>query len=102
MAAPRKVAAPPPAGSPWDSLAPEGGLLASGLSSAAAGASVLAAAAPMLCAVHCAAMPAVAILLPSLQMSGKFCGHGLARKIAYYFVLPCGLLANAQGYREHG
>merc|ERR1719464_1990188 len=59
----------------------------------------------MLCAVHCAVMPFVTILLPSLQASGKLCGgvcvHALGRKLALRFVVPCGLLSNAVGYPKH-
>ena len=72
------------------------------LSSATAGASVLAAAAPALCAVHCAAMPAIAVALPSLQLGGGVCMHGVARKLALYFVVPLGLTSNAVGYSNHG
>eukprot|EP00928_Gymnodinium_smaydae_P022918 TRINITY_DN19105_c0_g1_i1.p1 TRINITY_DN19105_c0_g1~~TRINITY_DN19105_c0_g1_i1.p1 ORF type:complete len:217 (-),score=36.35 TRINITY_DN19105_c0_g1_i1:52-702(-) len=75
------------------------------LSTLAAGTSVVAAAAPALCAVHCAAMPVAAVLLPSLQLSGGafggVCMHGIARKLAIYFVVPVGLLANAVGYSQH-
>ena len=28
--------------------------------------------------------------------------HALGRKIAFYFVIPVGLLANATGYPQHG
>merc|ERR1719464_1401809 len=59
----------------------------------------------MLCAVHCAVMPFVTILLPSLQAGGKLfggvCMHALSRKLALYFVVPCGLLSNAVGYPQH-
>uniref|UniRef100_A0A7S4QLC1 MerC domain-containing protein n=1 Tax=Alexandrium monilatum TaxID=311494 RepID=A0A7S4QLC1_9DINO len=71
------------------------------LSASAAGASVLAAAAPALCAVHCAAMPFVALLLPGLRATGRVCTRSLGRKLAFYFVLPVGLVGNAAGYREH-
>merc|ERR1719174_2251942 len=43
-----------------------GELLRQCFASAAVGASVLASAAPALCAVHCAAMPAITVLLPTL------------------------------------
>jgi len=81
--------------------------LANTLASATAAASVVAAAAPALCAVHCAAMPIAAVLLPSLQASGgkvfgrSVCMHAVARKLAYYFVIPCGLLSNAVSYPKH-
>ena len=73
------------------------------LASATAGVSVLAAAAPALCAVHCAAMPVIAVALPSLQhIGGGVCMHGVARKLAIYFVVPLGLISNAVGYYNHG
>ena len=70
------------------------------------GASIAAAAAPALCAVHCAAMPLLAVLLPSLQhLSGRkfggVCMHALGRRMAFYFVVPCGLISNAIGYPQH-
>lgn len=74
------------------------------LASATAGLSVVAAAAPALCAVHCAAMPVVAVALPSLQLGGAaggVCMHSVARKVALYFVVPLGLLANAVSYPQH-
>mmetsp|Transcript_110623 Transcript_110623/g.219940 ORF Transcript_110623/g.219940 Transcript_110623/m.219940 type:complete len:145 (+) Transcript_110623:56-490(+) len=75
--------------------------LASSISVVAGGASVVAAAAPTLCAVHCVAMPFVAMLLPGLSATGKFCMHKVGRRIAYYFVLPVGLVGNAAGYTQH-
>jgi hypothetical protein len=73
------------------------------LASATAGVSVLAAAAPALCAVHCAAMPVIAVALPSLQhIGGGVCMHSFARKLAIYFVVPLGLVANVVGYNNHG
>lgn len=86
-------------------LLQEQDLLTRGLAASAVGASFLAAAAPALCAVHCAAMPVVTVLLPSLSLSSKFlggtCMHGVARKLAIYFVAPFGILANALTYPQH-
>ena len=82
-------------------------LSSSTLSSITAGASVVAAAAPTLCAVHCAAMPFVTAALPALQAAGRgqllggLCMHALGRRLAFYFVVPCGLLSNAVGYPQH-
>ena len=80
--------------------------LSTALATFTSGASVAAAAAPALCAVHCAAMPFAAVLLPSLQQVGGgklggMCMHAVGRKIAFYFVVPCGLLSNAIGYPQH-
>merc|ERR1712094_22085 len=61
-------------------------------------------AAPALCAVHCAAMPVVTVLMPAMAVGSRFsgiCMHGVARKIALYFVAPFGMLANAIGYPQH-
>jgi hypothetical protein len=80
---------------------------ATALTTLTTGASVVAAAAPALCAVHCAAMPVAAVLLPSLsamgggKLFGGVCMHAVGRKLAYYFVIPCGLLTNAVGYPQH-
>ena len=77
------------------------------LTTVTTGASIAAAAAPTLCAVHCAAMPFAAVLMPSLQavgggkLFGGMCMHAFGRKLAYYFVIPCGLLSNAVGYPQH-
>merc|ERR1712129_604991 len=74
------------------------------IASATMGATVLAGAAPALCAVHCAAMPVVFALLPTLQLGSRFsgvCMHGVARKLALYFVAPLGLTANAFNYPQH-
>ena len=78
--------------------------LGSALVAATAGVSVLAAAAPALCAVHCMAMPIIAVALPSLQLAsrGSFCMHAFSRRLALYFVAPLGLTANAFSYSNHG
>lgn len=86
------------------------GAVAGIVSSAALGVSFLAAAAPALCAVHCAAMPVLTILLPAMsassQYSGKLlggrCMHAFSRKLAIYFVAPFGLLSTAMTYPQHG
>mmetsp|Transcript_13859 Transcript_13859/g.29009 ORF Transcript_13859/g.29009 Transcript_13859/m.29009 type:complete len:211 (-) Transcript_13859:181-813(-) len=82
--------------------------LATMLATASTGAFLMAAAAPALCAVHCAAMPIFAVLLPSLQhiggggkLFGGVCMHAVGRKLAFYFVIPCGLISNAVGYPKH-
>jgi len=76
--------------------------MASGFQTAALGATFLASAAPALCAVHCAAMPVLTVLLPTLSIGSRFgCMHSVARKIALYFVAPFGLIANAVGYPQH-
>jgi len=81
--------------------------LSTALSTLTTGASIVAAAAPALCAVHCAAMPFAAVLLPSVQAAsggklfGGMCMHKFGRRLAYYFVIPCGLLSNAVGYPQH-
>jgi len=61
----------------------------------------IAAVAPAICAVHCAAMPFIAVLLPSLQASGKVCMNKFGKRVAYYLVIPCGVLSNAVGYPQH-
>ena len=81
--------------------------ISTALTTVTTGASILAAAAPAMCAVHCAAMPFAAILMPSLQAAsggklfGGMCMHKFARRLAFYFVIPCGLLSNAVGYPQH-
>ena len=44
-------------------------------------------------------MPAIAIVLPSLQFS--FNQAKFARRAALYFALPLGLMSNAIGYSSH-
>ena len=81
--------------------------LSAALATVSSGVSVMAAAAPTLCAVHCAAMPIAAVLMPSLQavgggkLFGGVCMHKVGRRLAYYFVIPLGLLSNAVGYPQH-
>ena len=72
------------------------------ISSFTAGATVAAAVAPALCAVHCAAMPVIAVALPALQGS-KFlnvCPHSMGRKLLCV-VAPLVLLSSAVGYSKH-
>jgi len=70
------------------------------------GTSILAAAAPALCGV-CCSVPLAASLLPSLQffgggkLLGGGCMHKFGRKLAYYFVIPLGLISNGVSYPQH-
>lgn len=63
--------------------------------------SALAALGPTLCAIHCAVMPVATVLLPTLAIFPKVCMHSFAKKLAYYFVIPFGLLSNCVGYPQH-
>ena len=51
-------------------------------------------------------MPFAAVLLPSLsaangKLFGGMCMHKFGRRLAYYFVIPCGLISNAVSYPQH-
>lgn len=91
---------------PNDEVHQNGSNLTTVLASATAGASILAAAAPALCAVHCAAMPIATFMLPGLQaLGGKrlggMCMHAVGRKMAFYFVIPFGTMSNVVGWNTH-
>ena len=72
------------------------------VSSFTAGATVAAAIAPALCAVHCAAMPVIAVALPALQGSKVLgvCPHSVGRKLLFV-VAPLVLISSAVGYSKH-
>ena len=77
---------------------------ASALATISSSASIVAAAAPAMCAVHCAAMPVLTVLMPSMgaaQLFGGMCMHAFGRKVAYYFVVPLGLVSNAINFPQH-